>query len=126
MQIGVVGLGRMGGNISRRLMEHGHEVVVYDHNPDAVRKLAKDKATPAKSLDDFAKLLKQPRAVWIMVPAGNPTEDTVQALGGILQKDDTVIDGGNSFWKDDIRRAKSLKEKGIHYIDCGTSGGIWG
>ncbi|MGN6148233.1 MAG: phosphogluconate dehydrogenase (NAD(+)-dependent, decarboxylating) [Rhizomicrobium sp.] len=126
MQIGMVGLGRMGGNISRRLMKQGHEVVVYDRSADAVAKLAKEKATPAKSLEDFAKLLKAPRAIWIMVPAGDPTEETVQALLKVLEKGDTIIDGGNSFWKDDIRRAKAAKEKGIHYIDCGTSGGVWG
>ncbi|HWA29584.1 MAG TPA: decarboxylating 6-phosphogluconate dehydrogenase, partial [Rhizomicrobium sp.] len=126
MQIGMVGLGRMGGNLSRRLMAHGHEVVVYDRNADAVAKLADEKATPAKSLEDFAKLLKAPRTVWVMLPAGTPTEETVVALSEILSKGDTVIDGGNSFWKDDIRRAKLLKTKGIHYVDCGTSGGVWG
>ena len=126
MQLGMVGLGRMGGNISRRLIAHGHEVVVYDRDKKAIDALAKDKATPAASLDDFAKKLNKPRAVWVMVPAGHPTEETVQALGEILEEGDTIIDGGNSFWKDDIRRAKLLKSKGIHYIDCGTSGGVWG
>jgi 6-phosphogluconate dehydrogenase len=126
MQLGMVGLGRMGGNISRRLIAHGHEVVVYDRDAKAIDALAKDKAVPAASLDDFAKKLSKPRTVWVMVPSGHPTEVTVLALGEILEEGDTIIDGGNSFWKDDIRRAKLLKPKGIHYIDCGTSGGVWG
>jgi 6-phosphogluconate dehydrogenase len=126
MQLGMVGLGRMGGNISRRLIAHGHEVVVYDRDAKAIDALAKDKAVPAASLDDFAKKLTKPRTVWVMVPSGHPTEETVLALGEILEEGDTIIDGGNSFWKDDIRRAKLLKPKGIHYIDCGTSGGVWG
>jgi len=126
MQLGMVGLGRMGGNISRRLIAHGHDVVVYDRNQNAIDALVKDKATPAASLDDFAKKLTKPRAVWVMLPNGHPTEETVLALGEILEEGDTIIDGGNSFWKDDIRRAKLLKPKGIHYIDCGTSGGVWG
>jgi 6-phosphogluconate dehydrogenase len=126
MQLGMVGLGRMGGNISRRLIAHGHEVVVYDRDPKAIDALVKDKATAAASLEDFAKKLAKPRAVWVMLPSGHPTEETVLALGKILEEGDTIIDGGNSFWKDDIRRAKTLKPKGIHYIDCGTSGGVWG
>ncbi|MBS0277564.1 MAG: decarboxylating 6-phosphogluconate dehydrogenase [Proteobacteria bacterium] len=126
MQLGMVGLGRMGGNISRRLMKAGHAVVVYDRNRKAIDDLAKENATPAASLEDFAKKLDAPRAVWVMLPAGHATEETVLALSEILSEGDTVIDGGNSFWKDDIRRAKLLKAKGIHYIDCGTSGGIWG
>jgi 6-phosphogluconate dehydrogenase len=126
MQLGMVGLGRMGGNISRRLIAHGHEVVVYDRDPKAIDALVKDKATAAASLEDFAKKLTRPRAVWVMLPSGHPTEETVLALGKILEEGDTIIDGGNSFWKDDIRRAKTLKPKGIHYIDCGTSGGVWG
>jgi 6-phosphogluconate dehydrogenase len=126
MQLGMIGLGRMGGNISRRLIAHGHEVVVYDRDPKAIDALVKDKATAAASLEDFAKKLAKPRAVWVMLPSGHPTEETVLALGKILEEGDTIIDGGNSFWKDDIRRAKTLKPKGIHYIDCGTSGGVWG
>ena len=126
MQLGMVGLGRMGGNISRRLIAHGHEVVVYDRDPKAIDALAKDKATPAASLEDFAEKLTKPRAVWVMLPSGDPTEETVVALSEILEEGDAIIDGGNSFWKDDIRRAKLLRAKGIHYIDCGTSGGVWG
>src|ERR1700743_3516040 len=126
MQLGMIGLGRMGGNISRRLIAHGHEVVVYDRDPKAIDALTKDKATAATSLEDFAKKLTKPRAVWVMLPSGHPTEETVLALGEILEEGDTIIDGGNSFWKDDIRRAKALKPKGIHYIDVGTSGGVWG
>jgi 6-phosphogluconate dehydrogenase len=119
MQLGMVGLGRMGGNISRRLMKAGHTVVVYDRNRKAIDDLAKENATPAAALEDFAKKLDAPRAVWVMLPAGHATEETVLALSEILSEGDTVIDGGNSFWKDDIRRAKLLKVKGIHYIDCG-------
>jgi len=126
MQLGMVGLGRMGGNISRRLIAHGHDVVVYDRDAKAIDALAKDKATPAASLEDFAQKLAKPRAVWVMLPSGHPTEETVLALAEILEDGDTIIDGGNSFWKDDVRRAKMLKPKGIHYIDCGTSGGVWG
>ena len=126
MQLGMVGLGRMGGNISRRLMKAGHQMVVYDRNQRAIDDLAKESATPAGSLEDFARKLDAPRAVWVMLPAGHATEETVLALSEVLSEGDTIIDGGNSFWKDDIRRAKLLKTKGIHYVDCGTSGGIWG
>ncbi len=126
MQVGIVGLGRMGGNIARRLMQHGHQVAVYDRNPKAVEDLAKDNAAPAHSLDDLVKQLKTPRAVWVMLPAGDPTESTIASLAQVVDKGDTIIDGGNTFFKDDIRRAKSLRAKGIHYIDVGTSGGIWG
>ncbi len=127
MQIGLVGLGRMGGNITRRLIEMGkHEVVVFDVNPKAVDELAQHGAIATASLKDVAAKLKAPRTVWIMLPAGKITEDTIHALSSILQKGDTIIDGGNTFWQDDVRRAQALKEKGIHYIDVGTSGGIWG
>jgi 6-phosphogluconate dehydrogenase len=126
MQIGVVGLGRMGGNIARRLMKAGHACVVFDANPDAVAALAKDGAQPVGSLEDLVKALSAPRAVWSMLPAGKITEDTVQALGDLLQADDILIDGGNSFYKDDIRRAEALAQKGVRYVDCGTSGGVWG
>ena len=126
MQIGMIGLGRMGGNLSRRLIAHGHAVVAYDRDAKAIETLAKEKATPAHALEDFARLLAAPRTVWVMLPAGHATEETVLALSEILESGDTIIDGGNSFWKDDIRRAKLLRTKGIHYIDCGTSGGIWG
>ncbi|HSZ74932.1 MAG TPA: decarboxylating 6-phosphogluconate dehydrogenase [Rhizomicrobium sp.] len=126
MQLGVIGLGRMGGNIARRLLQAGHEVVVYDRDAKAVDTLAKEKAKAARALDDFKTLLTAPRAVWVMLPAGAPTEKTVEQLSGLLEKGDVVIDGGNTFYKDDIRRAKFLHERGIDYIDVGTSGGVWG
>src|SRR5580698_4672188 len=126
MQIGVVGLGRMGGNISRRLLQHGHDVVVFDRDQDAVAELGKVKAKPAKTLGDVVSQLTAPRTVWIMLPSGKPTESTIAELAGLLGKDDAIIDGGNTFYKDDIRRAKELSAKGIHYVDCGTSGGVWG
>ena len=127
MQIGVVGLGRMGGNISRRLMKAGHHCAVFDVNADARAALAKDGATDAASLDAMVKALgEKPRAVWVMLPAGKITEETVARLGDLLEADDIIIDGGNSFYKDDIRRAKKLAQKRIRYIDCGTSGGVWG
>jgi 6-phosphogluconate dehydrogenase len=116
----------MGGNIARRLMQHGHDVAVYDRNPKTVADLAKDNATPAHSLNDLVTQLKAPRAIWVMLPAGDPTESTIAALTQAMDKDDIVIDGGNTFFKDDIRRAKTLRAKGIHYVDVGTSGGIWG
>jgi 6-phosphogluconate dehydrogenase len=126
MQIGIVGLGRMGGNIARRLMKSGHRTVVYDRNADPVAKLAKDGARPANALDDLVGKLEAPRVVWIMLPAGAPTESTIADLAKVLGKGDTIIDGGNTFYKDDIRRAKTLAISGIHYVDVGTSGGIWG
>ena len=126
MQLGIIGLGRMGGNIARRLMKDGHQCVVYDRSAEAVDALAKDGATGAKDLKDLASKLQAPRAVWVMLPAGQPTEETVLALGDMLEAGDTVIDGGNTFYKDDIRRAKTLKDKGLTYLDVGTSGGVWG
>jgi 6-phosphogluconate dehydrogenase len=126
MQIAMVGLGRMGANMTRRLLRGGHQVVVSDLSPDNVKKIAAEGATPSASLDDLAAKLTPPRVVWLMVPAGGPTEQTVQALAQRFQKDDIIIDGGNSYFKDDIRRSRQLKEKGIHYIDVGTSGGVWG
>ncbi|HEY5047780.1 MAG TPA: decarboxylating 6-phosphogluconate dehydrogenase [Rhizomicrobium sp.] len=126
MQIAMIGLGRMGGNIAQRLLKHGHEVVVFDRNPDAAKALAKEKATPARSLEEVAKLLSPPRTAWVMLPAGEPTESTIATLGQVLREGDTVIDGGNSFYKDDIRRAKELATRKIGYIDVGTSGGVWG
>jgi 6-phosphogluconate dehydrogenase len=126
MQLGVVGLGRMGANIARRLMRGGHRCVVYDHDATAGRTLGGDGAERAESLAELVHKLRPPRTVWIMLPAGDPTEDTVTALGGVLQKQDIVIDGGNSFYRHDIRRAKALKAKGIAYVDVGTSGGVWG
>jgi 6-phosphogluconate dehydrogenase len=127
MQLGVIGLGRMGGNITRRLTAHGHECVVFDRDAKAVGALADGKAIAgAGGLDDLVRRLKPPRAVWVMLPAGGPTEETVTALGELLSRDDVIIDGGNSFWQDDIRRARQVAPKGIHYVDVGTSGGIWG
>ncbi len=126
MQLGVVGLGRMGGNIAQRLMRHDHSCVVYDKSAEAVGSIAGKGATGSKSLDDLAAKLKSPRAIWLMLPAGKITEDAVTELGNVLQSGDIVIDGGNTFYRDDVRRAKALRPKGIHYVDCGTSGGVWG
>lgn len=127
MQIGVIGLGRMGGNIARRLMRAGHQCVVYDANPKAREALAKDGGKQSGSLAELVgAIADRPRAVWVMLPAGDITEQTVSQLGDLLRPDDIVIDGGNSFYKDDIRRAKTLASKRIRYVDCGTSGGVWG
>jgi 6-phosphogluconate dehydrogenase len=127
MQIGIIGLGRMGGNITRRLMKAGHKCVVFDVNAKAREGLAKDGAVDAGALEDMVKKLSEkPRALWVMLPAGKITEDTVKHLSGLLEPDDIIIDGGNSFYKDDIRRAKELAAKRIRYVDCGTSGGVWG
>lgn len=126
MQIGVVGLGRMGGNIVRRLMRGGHQCVVYDRDPAAVKALADAGATGADDLERVVQLLDAPRAVWVMLPAGDITGETVMRLGKLMDTGDTVIDGGNSFFKDDIRRGKTLAERGVHYLDVGTSGGVWG
>jgi 6-phosphogluconate dehydrogenase len=126
MQIGVIGLGRMGGNIVRRLMKGGHACVVYDRDAKAVGGLAADGATGATDLADIVAKLAAPRVVWVMLPAGAPTDETVTALGEALSKGDTIIDGGNSFYKDDIRRAKALAVKGVAYVDAGVSGGVWG
>jgi len=126
MQLAIVGLGRMGGNITRRLIQHGHEIVVFDANPKAVDALVQERVTPSSGLADMVKKLKAPRAVWVMLPAGKITEDTIHQLAGLLEKGDTIIDGGNSFYRDDIRRAKALAQQGLHYVDCGTSGGVWG
>jgi 6-phosphogluconate dehydrogenase len=126
MQIGIIGLGRMGGNIARRLMRHGHDCVVFDARAEAVNELKKEGALGAGSLKDFVTRLSAPRAVWVMLPAGEITEQTVHELGAMLGKGDIVIDGGNSFYRDDIRRAHMLKEKSVGYVDVGTSGGVWG
>jgi 6-phosphogluconate dehydrogenase len=126
MQIGMVGLGRMGGNIARRLMQHGHEAVVYDRDVKAVAALSKDGASGTAGLDKLVKQLRPPRAVWVMLPAGEITEGTIVELGNLLEAGDIVLDGGNTFWKDDIRRAKMLKQRNIHHVDVGTSGGVWG
>lgn len=125
MQLGMIGLGRMGANMVRRLMKGGHQCVVYDVSPASVKAIAGEGATGAASLDDFVAKLKPPRAVWLMVPAG-VVDTTLGELGGRLQKGDTIIDGGNSYYVDDIRRAKGLAPRGIHYLDVGTSGGVWG
>jgi 6-phosphogluconate dehydrogenase len=122
----MIGLGKMGANMVRRLMKGGHQCVVFDLSPDNVRKLAGEGATGADSLDDFVRKLAKPRHAWIMVPAGAPTEKTVQALADRLEAGDTIIDGGNSYFKDDVARARAVKAKGLYYVDVGTSGGIWG
>ncbi len=126
MQLGMIGLGRMGANIVRRLLRGGHECVVFDRDPDSVQQLVGEGMTGATSLDEFVSKLTKPRAAWVMVPAGDPTEKTVIALAERMEAGDIIIDGGNSYYKDDVRRAKALQEKGIRYVDVGTSGGIWG
>ena len=126
MRLGMVGLGRMGANMARRLIGGGHEVVVTDLSPDAVKGMAGEGAIASSSLEDFVTKLGSPRIAWLMVPAGGPTESSVQALSAKFQAGDILIDGGNSYFKDDIRRSKLLKDKGIHYVDVGTSGGVWG
>ncbi|WP_273822476.1 MULTISPECIES: phosphogluconate dehydrogenase (NAD(+)-dependent, decarboxylating) [Pseudomonas] len=126
MQLGIIGLGRMGGNIARRLMLKGHETVVYDRNTDFVAALGQEGSTGVADLPALVAGLSAPRAVWVMLPAGAPTEDTIAELGKLLQPGDVIIDGGNTYYKDDIRRGQELAQKGIHYIDVGTSGGVWG
>ena len=126
MQLGMVGLGRMGANIVRRLLRKGHECVVTDLQMDAVRALEKDGATGASSLEDLVRKLAPPRAVWVMVPSGSATEEIVRSVGSLLQAGDAILDGGNSYFKDDVRRAKELAPRGIQYLDVGTSGGVWG
>ena len=125
MQLGMIGLGRMGANMVRRLMRHGHEAVVFDMSPDAVAQLAGEGATGGSSLEDFVGKLAKPRAVWLMVPAA-VVDQTLDRLLPLLDADDVVIDGGNSNYRDDQRRAKRTAALGIHYVDCGTSGGVWG
>src|ERR1700741_1961205 len=127
MQLGVIGLGRMGANIVRRLVDHGHECVVYDHNPDAVKALAgEDKITGVSSLSQLVDKLTKPRGVWGMVPAGDITTGAIKELVNTLQSGDIVIDGGNTYYRDDMRHAQLLSERGIRLLDCGTSGGVWG
>src|SRR5216684_537383 len=126
MRLGMVGLGRMCANMTRRLVRCGHEVVVTDLSPENVKKIASEGAIASASLDDFVSKLGKPRVAWLMVPSGGPTEQTVQALSARMQAGDILIDGGNSYFKDDVRRSKELQKKGIHYVDVGTSGGIWG
>jgi 6-phosphogluconate dehydrogenase len=125
MQVGMIGLGRMGANMVRRLMNAGHECVVFDVSPDAVSALAGEGATGAPSLEDFVKSLQAPRSICVMVPAAF-VDDTVEKLAPLLDADDTIIDGGNSYYRDDLRRAKALGEQGLHYVDMGTSGGVFG
>ena len=125
MQLGMIGLGRMGANMVRRLQKNGHQCVVYDRSADSVKQLSGEGATGSASLDDFVKKLNKPRAVWLMVPAG-VVDATLHELTGKLDVGDIVVDGGNSYYIDDIRRAKDLSARGIHYVDVGTSGGVWG
>jgi 6-phosphogluconate dehydrogenase len=126
MQLGIIGLGRMGANMSRRLMRAGHECIVYDSRPESIAGLVKEGARGANSLESLVQQLAAPRHVWVMVPAGEPTEKTILALGDLLKPNDAIIDGGNSYYKDDVRRGKLLEPKNIHYVDAGTSGGVWG
>jgi len=126
MRLGMVGLGRMGANMTRRLMRGGHEVVVTDLSADNVKKISGEGAVLSSSIDDFVGKLGKPKIAWMMVPAGGPTEDTVNKLAAKFSAGDILIDGGNSYFKDDVRRAQALKDKGIHYVDVGTSGGVWG
>jgi 6-phosphogluconate dehydrogenase len=125
MQLGMIGLGRMGANLVRRLMRDGHQCVAFDRNPDVVKQLEADGATGATTLEEFVSKLEQPRNVWIMVPA-SVVQATIEGLKPLLAPGDVVIDGGNSYYRDDIDRAADLKALGIHYVDCGTSGGVWG
>src|SRR3989454_1961038 len=126
MQLGMIGLGRMGANMVRRVMRGGHECVVWDVNTDNIKRLAAEGATGSESFEDFIGKLNKPRVVWIMVPAGEATEKTVTDLSDRLETDDIIIDGGNSYFKDDVRRAHMLRKKKINYVDVGTSGGVWG
>jgi 6-phosphogluconate dehydrogenase len=126
MQIGIIGLGRMGANIARRLMRHGASCVVYDRDPEPGRKLATVGASAVASVDDLVQALERPRVVWLMLPAGGATEAAIGEIANLLSAGDTIIDGGNTFWKDDIRRARELKGKGLDHLDVGTSGGVWG
>ena len=126
MRIGMVGLGRMGANMTKRLIEHGHEVVATDRNPEAVAAIKEDGAQPADSLEELVGQLDKPRAVWLMVPSGDPTKSTIMSLCGLLEEGDTVIDGGNSRYSDSQAAASDLAEHGIKFVDAGVSGGVWG
>jgi 6-phosphogluconate dehydrogenase len=126
MQLGMVGLGRMGANLARRLMRNGHRCVVFNRTRGPVDALVREGAVGSSSLEELVAKLDKPRAAWVMLPAGQPTENTVSELGRLMDQGDIVIDGGNSFYKDDIRRAQALQARGVHYVDVGTSGGVWG
>jgi 6-phosphogluconate dehydrogenase len=126
MQIGMVGLGRMGGNMARRLLRGGHEVVAWNREYARTEELAGLGAVAARTVEDLVQALKRPRAVWVMLPSGDVTEQMVARLGALCEAGDTLIDGGNSYFKDDVRRARALAQRGVHYVDCGTSGGVWG
>ncbi|MGH7926847.1 MAG: NADP-dependent phosphogluconate dehydrogenase, partial [Candidatus Binatia bacterium] len=126
MELGIIGLGRMGANMAERLVLGGHSIVSYDHSPEAIQRVVDKGASGAHSLADFVKQLSAPRAIWLMVPSGDPVDQTIEQLVPIVAKGDVIIDGGNSYYKDSIRRARKLKELGIYFVDAGTSGGIWG
>src|SRR5688572_25102295 len=126
MQLAMIGLGRMGANMARRLMAGGHEVVAHDRSRESVDALAREGARPAHTLAEAVNALRPPRTLWLMVPAGAPTEETVQALARLCARGDLVVDGGNTHFKDDLRRARELADIGLHYADAGTSGGVWG
>lgn len=126
MELGMVGLGKMGANMTTRLLNGGHRIVVYDLNPESVRQAEAEGATGAYSLEELVHKLSAPRAVWVMVPAGSPTETTIEQLAALIQPDDIIIDGGNSNYKDSIRRGEALQTRRIHFVDVGTSGGVWG
>ena len=126
MQLGMVGLGRMGAGLVRRLMNDGHRCVVYDVSPEAVKALEADGAVGASSLEEFVAKLEKPRAAWVMVPAGDITDKTIASLADVMESGDTIIDGGNTYYRDDLRHAAALRQKGIHHVDVGTSGGVWG
>jgi 6-phosphogluconate dehydrogenase len=126
MELGFVGLGRMGGNMVTRLVQGGHRVVAYDRSAGAAALAKASGAEIVASLEELPRVLHAPRAVWIMVPAGEPTESTIDTLAGLLARDDVIVDGGNTRWKDDVRRGRSLAARGLHYVDAGTSGGVWG
>ena len=126
MQLGFIGLGKMGGNMVRRLLKGGHKVVAYDRNQEVVKGLAALGADASVSVAEMVSKLNPPRVVWLMVPSGNPTQETINEVASHLQKGDSIVDGGNSMFKDSIRRGKELAGRGIHFVDCGTSGGVWG
>ena len=126
MKIGVIGLGRMGANIARRLMRGGHEVVVYNRSPEPVQELAKEGAIASADLTAMQAKLGVEAVYWVMLPAGAVTEETIEEIASLARPGDIIIDGGNTFYKDDIRRAKALRDRDLHYVDIGTSGGVWG